>query len=105
MNNYIYIYIYILLYCGKEEIHSEVKSNYLSTEVVQSNKYKSRAVGVTSKVGLTTDQDLAEPLCLRNTSFIPPCPSKFSLVPNCLTFSIMNCTIDLVIASQFEIVL
>ena len=30
--------------------------------MVQSNKYyKSHAVGVTSKVGLTTDWDLAEP--------------------------------------------
>ena len=29
--------------------------NNLLTEVVQSNKYKSRAVGVTSEVGLTTD--------------------------------------------------
>ena len=35
------------LYRGKEKIHSE-------TQVVQ--YYKSRAVGVTSKVGLTTDQ-------------------------------------------------
>ena len=44
------------------------------TKVVQSNKYyKSRVVGVTSEVGLTTDQDLAELPCLRNTtSFIPP---------------------------------
>ena len=43
-------------------------------EVVQSNKYyKSRAVGVISEVGLTTDPNLAEPTCLRNTtSFIPP---------------------------------
>ena len=48
--------------------------NYLLTQVVQSNKYyKSRVVGVTSEVGLTTDRDLAEPLCLRNvTSFMPP---------------------------------
>ena len=47
--------------------------NYLLTEVVQSNKYyKSRAVGITSEVGLTTDQNLAERLCLRNmASFIP----------------------------------
>ena len=42
--------------------------------MVQPNKYyKSRAVGVTSKVGLTTDRDLAEHACLRNTTyFIPP---------------------------------
>ena len=42
--------------------------------MVEANKYyKSRAVGVTSEVGLTTDRDLAEPMCLRNTtSFIPP---------------------------------
>ena len=62
-----------LLYRGKEEIHSETV-NCLSTEVIQSNKYyKSRAVGVTSEVGLTSDQDFAETLCLRNTtSFIPP---------------------------------
>ena len=42
--------------------------------MVQSNKYyKSHAVGVMSKVGLTTDRDLAEHTCLRNTmSFIPP---------------------------------
>ena len=34
--------------------------NYLLTEVVQSDKYhKSRAVGVTSEDGLTTDQDLS----------------------------------------------
>ena len=41
--------------------------------MVQSSKYyKSRAVGVMSEVGLTTDRDLAEPLCLWNTtSFIP----------------------------------
>ena len=41
--------------------------------MVQSNKYhKSRAVGVTSEVGLITDRDLAEPSGLRNTtSFIP----------------------------------
>ena len=40
--------------------------------MVQSNKYyKSRTVGVTSEVDLTTDRDLAEPLCLRKmTSFI-----------------------------------
>ena len=32
--------------------------------MVQSNKYyKSRAVGVTSEVGLTMNQDLEEPLC------------------------------------------
>ena len=32
-----------------------------------------RAVGVTSEVGLTTDRDLAESLCLRKAmSFIPP---------------------------------
>ena len=63
-----------LLYRGKEEIHSENRVNYLSNEVVQSNRYyKSCAVGVTSEVGLTTDRDLAEPWCLRNTtSFIPP---------------------------------
>ena len=48
--------------------------NYLLTEVAQPNKYyKSRSGSVTSEVGLTTDQDLAEPSCLRNmTSFIPP---------------------------------
>ena len=62
---------YFLLYRGKEEIQSEIKS-YL-TEVVQSNKYyKHRVVGVTSEVSLTTDRDLAERSCLRNTmSFIP----------------------------------
>ena len=33
--------------------------NYLLTEVIQSNKYyKSRAVGDTSEVDLTTDRDL-----------------------------------------------
>ena len=49
--------IYLMLYPSKEEIHSEIV-NYLLTEVVQSNEYyKSRAVGVTSKVSLTTDQD------------------------------------------------
>ena len=37
--------------------------NYLWTEVVQSNKYyMSRAVGVTSEVGLTTDRDLSVPI-------------------------------------------
>ena len=48
-----------------------VKKRYtVKTEVVQSNKYyKSHAVGVTSKVDLTTDRDLAEHSCLRNTSF------------------------------------
>ena len=42
--------------------------------MVKSNKYyKSRAVNVTSEVGLTTNRDLAEHSCLRNTaSFIPP---------------------------------
>ena len=47
---------------------------YLLTEVVQSYKYyKSRAVGVTSEVGFTTDWDLAEHWCSRNTTpFIPP---------------------------------
>ena len=42
--------------------------------MVQSNKYcKSWVVGVTTEVGLTTDQDLVEPWCIRNTtSFIPP---------------------------------
>ena len=59
-------------YRGKEETHSEIESIYLSTLVVQSNKYhKSCAVGVMSKVGLTTDRDLTEPLYLKNTSFIP----------------------------------
>ena len=63
----------MLLYHGKEEIKSEIV-NYLSTEVIQSNKYyKSSAVGVTSEVGLTTGQDLLVSTCLRNTmSFIPP---------------------------------
>ena len=43
--------------------------NYLLTPVVQSNKYyKSRAIGVTSEVGLTTDRDLAEYPCLWNTT-------------------------------------
>ena len=37
----------------------EYRVNYLLTEVVQSNKYyKSRAVGVTSEVGLTTSEIL-----------------------------------------------
>ena len=41
--------------------------------MVQFNKYyKSRAVCVTSEVGLSNDRDLAELSCLRNTtSFIP----------------------------------
>ena len=41
--------------------------------MVQSDKYhKSCAVGVTSELRLTTDRDLAELSCLRNTmSFIP----------------------------------
>ena len=45
----------------------------LLNEVVQSDKYyKSRAVGVTSNCGLSTDRDLSVPTCLRNTtSFIP----------------------------------
>ena len=38
--------------------------------MVQSNKYhKSRAVGVTSEGGLTTDRVLAETPCLRNMMF------------------------------------
>ena len=46
----------------------------LLTEVVQSDKYyKSRAVGVTSEAGLTTDRDLSVATCSRNaTSFILP---------------------------------
>ena len=51
-----FVNVDILLYRGKEEIHSEIV-NYLLTELVQSNKYKSHAVGVTSRVGLTTDWD------------------------------------------------
>ena len=36
------------------------RANYLLTEVVLSDKYyKSRAVSITSKVGLTTDRDLS----------------------------------------------
>ena len=59
-----------MLYRGKEEIHSENKPNYLSTEVVQSDKYyKSRTAGVTPEVGLTTDRDLSVPMCLRNNFF------------------------------------
>ena len=51
--------------------------NYLLTEVVQSDKYyKSRAVGVTSEVGLTTVRDLSVPYVLKKhdvfyTSAIP----------------------------------
>ena len=62
----------MVLYRGKKEIHCEIV-NYLLTEMVQSNKcYKSRVVSVTSKVGLTTDRELEELSCLRNTtSFIP----------------------------------
>ena len=67
-----------LLCRGKEEIHSEInRVNYLLTGVVQFNKYhRSRAVSVTSEVGLTTDRDLAEPLVLKKhdvfyTSAIP----------------------------------
>ena len=61
-----------LLYQGKEKIHSEIV-NYSLTEVVQSDKYyKSHAIGVTSEVGLATDRDLSELMCLRNmVSFIP----------------------------------
>ena len=46
----------LLLYRAKEEIHGEIV-NYLLTEVVQSNKFESCAVGVTSEVGLTTDRN------------------------------------------------
>ena len=74
-NSYIYIYIYIyVLYRGKEQIHSEIELIiFYVTEVVPSDKYyKSHAVGVSSKVGLTTDRDLLIKTCLRNiTSFIP----------------------------------
>ena len=65
MHGHIFIYVrmcvgmyvcMVLLYHGKEEIHSEIKGNYLLTEVVQSNKYyTSYAEGVRSKVGLPTD--------------------------------------------------
>ena len=49
--------------------------NYLLTEVVQSDKYyKSRAVGVTSEVGLTTDRDLSVPMCLKNTTSFKAIP-------------------------------
>ena len=53
--------------------HGSIPS-YLLTEVLQSHKYyKSCALSVTSKVGLTTDRDLSVLTCLRNTrSFIPP---------------------------------
>ena len=54
-----------MLYRGKVEIQCEIKSWLFLTEVVQSNIYKSRAVGVTTEVGLTTDRDLAETPCLR----------------------------------------
>ena len=46
----------ILLY-RKEEIHSKIV-NYL-TEEIQSSKYKSRAVGVTSEVGLPADRSFS----------------------------------------------
>ena len=37
----------------------------------QSDKYhKSRAVGVTPEVGLTTDRDLSVPTCFRNTIYL-----------------------------------
>ena len=67
------IKITLVLYHGKEEIHSEIV-NYLWIEVVQSNKYyKSCAVSVTSEVGLTTNRDLSLLTCWKNmTSFIPP---------------------------------
>ena len=56
-----------MLYCCKEKIHSEIV-NYLLTEEVQSNKYyKSYAVGVTSKFGLTTDRDLSVLIVLKKT--------------------------------------
>ena len=49
-----------MLYHGKEEIHSEIFC-YLLTEVVPSNKYyKSRIIGLTYKVSLTTYWDLPE---------------------------------------------
>ena len=35
----------------------------------QSDKYKSHAVGVTSKVGLTADQDLSVPIMLKKHVF------------------------------------
>ena len=79
--------IRVFLYRVKEEIHCEIEVNYLLTKVVQFNKYyKSRAVGVTSEVGLTTDRDLAEPSCLRNTkSFIPPWYRKSRGTSHCIT--------------------
>ncbi len=44
-----------VLYRGNEEILSDIRINYSFTELVQFSKYcKSRVVGVTSEVGLTT---------------------------------------------------
>ena len=49
--------------------------------MVQSNKYyKSRAVGVTSEVGLTTDRDLAEH-CVLNTCFYTSAIQTDHLIP------------------------
>ena len=59
-----------MLYHGKEEKYSEL---FINRSGIQSNKYyKTRAVGVVSEVGLSTDWDLSVPTRLRNTmSFIP----------------------------------
>ena len=62
-------------------IHSEIV-NYLSIDVVQSNTYyKSRAIGVTSEVGLTTDRDLSvlifDERLTRRTSVAQDTPGGF----------------------------
>ena len=44
----------IMLYRCKEEIHNEIRVNYLLSEAVQSNKYYKS--GVTSEVGLPTNR-------------------------------------------------
>ena len=50
-----------MLYRCKEKIHSENKVNYSLNQVLQYDLYyKSRAVGVTSEVGLTTDRRPSE---------------------------------------------
>ena len=58
-----------MLYCGKEEIHSQIEL------IIYYLKWYSptNIISVMSEVSLTTDRDLSVLMCLRNRpSFIPP---------------------------------
>ena len=103
VGNYIYIYmhkaisiIYVWIYLTCHQVRFYMKSFY-SRKVDAWNK--------TSMWWWTYIYIYIYIYIYTHVCVFLPHPGKFSVVPNCLNFFMMDCTIDLVIGNQTEIVL